>query len=50
MLSVNKEWAKSVSFAVFCKAGAIAKLSPIEQKELYESITGKKVKTKKGSK
>jgi hypothetical protein len=50
MISVNEKWAKSVSFAVFCKAGAIAKLSPVKQKELYESTTGKKLKTKKGAK
>ena len=46
MISVNEKWAKSVSFADFCKESAIAKLSPIEQKKLYESTTGKKIKTK----
>lgn len=49
MISVNKSWAKSVSFSTFCKDSKIKTLSPTEQKELYEGITGKKIKTKKGA-
>jgi hypothetical protein len=41
-ISVNAEWAKSVSFEVFKEDSNIAKLSADKQKSLYEEVTGKK--------
>ena len=47
-ISINKNWAESVSFSEFKKMSSIAKLDEKEQIALYELNSGKKVKTKKG--
>lgn len=45
-MSFNKEWIKSVSFAEFKKNSIIALLEPKRQHDLYEELTGKKIKFK----
>lgn len=45
--SINKKWAKKVSFSEFKKNADIAKLNEKEQIALYELHSGKKVKTEK---
>jgi hypothetical protein len=45
-LSFNKEWVKSVSFTDFKKNSIIALLEPKRQHDLYEELTGKKIKFK----
>jgi hypothetical protein len=46
--NVNKEWALEVTFDRFCKDTNISKLSFTEQCQLYEAVTGKQPKIKKG--
>jgi len=47
-VNISKDWAKSVTFTEFKKNSIIANLEPKEQVRQYESLTGKKVKAKKG--
>ena len=39
--NVNKQWAMSVGFDVFCKDANISKLSYSEQCELWQEVTGR---------
>jgi len=46
-ISVNEKWVKKVSFTEFLKDSNIKKLPKDEAQNLYEHLTGKKVKAKK---
>lgn len=43
---ISKDWANSVSFTEFKKNFVIAQLEPKRQHDLYEELTGKKIKYK----
>jgi len=45
-INVSKNWVKDVSFTEFKKNFVIAQLEPKEQHDLYEKLSGKKIKFK----